>query len=73
MVEAAQDPANNRRRVSGTKGREIDSVNFHDCAPETIARLDALYLESLGLPAATLLPQLRALRGDSDWRLGMGG
>ena len=75
LIAAASDPANNRRRVSGTRGREIDSVNFHDCAPQTIARLDALYLESLtldgaNLPVAALIPQLRALRSDSDWRLG---
>ena len=40
-------------------------------------RLDALYLESLtqdgaNLPVAALMPQLRALRSDSDWRLGAG-
>ena len=76
LIAAAQDPANTTRRVSGTRGREIDSVNFHDCAPETVARLDELYLESLNtggakLPVAALLPQLRALRSDSDWRLGV--
>lgn len=72
LITAAQDPANVIRRVSGTKGREIDSVNLHAIAPQTIARLDALYLESLGLPPDALMPQLRALRGDSDWRLGVG-
>ena len=51
-------------------------MNFHDCAPETVARLDELYLESLNmdganLPIAALLRQLRALRSDSDWRLGV--
>ena len=76
LIAAAQDPANTTRRVSGTRGREIDSVNFHDCAPETVARLDELYLESLNmdgakLPVDALLPQLRALRSDSDWRLGV--
>jgi len=76
LIAAAQDPANTTRRVSGTRGREIDSVNFHDCAPQTVARLDELYLESLNtdgakLPVAALLPQLRALRSDSDWRLGV--
>ena len=51
-------------------------MNFHDCAPETVARLDELYLESLNmdgakLPVDALTRQLRALRSDSDRRLGV--
>ena len=67
---AAIKPANIKPLTTGTRGKVQDSLNFHECAPEVIAALDALYLDALALPRQPLLPQLHTLRRDSAWRLG---
>ena len=56
--------------TTGTKSTKQDSLNFHECVPETIAAIDALYLDALGLPQKGLLEQLHTMRSDSSWRLG---
>ncbi len=66
---AAINPANISAIVTGTKSKTQDSLNFHDCAPEVIAELDALYLDALCQPRAAL-SQLHTLRSNSTWRLG---
>ena len=66
---AAVNPANIRPLTTGTLGSVQDSLNFHECAPETIAELDRLYLEALTQPRATL-SQLHRLRSNVTWRLG---
>ena len=67
---AAITPNNITRIKTGTKGSVQDSLNFHECAAETIAKIDKLYLEALGLSPKPLMEQLRTLRGPSTWRLG---
>ena len=69
-LRAAIKPANIKPLTTGTRGKVQDSLNFHECAPEVIAQLDALYLDALALPRQPLLPQLHTLRRDSSWRLG---
>ena len=54
---------------SGTLGNTFENINFYRACPETIRRLDELYLTALGLPPEPLLGQLRALRSSSNWRL----
>ena len=66
---AAINPENIRPLTTGTLGSVQDSLNFHECAPETIAELDRLYLEALTQPPATLT-QLHRLRSNVTWRLG---
>ena len=56
--------------TTGTKSKLQDSMSFHDYVPETIAEIDALYLDALGLPHQHILEQLHAMRSDSNWRLG---
>ena len=56
--------------TTGTNSTKQDSLNFHECVPETIAKIDALYLDALGLPQQELMEQLHALRSDSSWQLG---
>ena len=67
---AAIIPNNITRIRTGTRGAVQDSLNFHECAGETIAEIDKLYLEALGLNSKSLLQQLHTLRGSSTWRLG---
>jgi len=67
---AAITPDNITRIRTGTRGAVQDSLNLHDCAEETIAKIDKLYLEALGLNPKPLLEQLHTLRGPSTWRLG---
>ena len=55
--------------VSGTAGRTFENVNFHKACPAAVARIDRLYLAALNVPQDPLLPQLRAMRSNSNWRL----
>ena len=71
LIEAIH-PDNITRRKTGTGGAVQDSLNFHECAAETIAEIDRFYLEALGLNPEPLLEQLHTLRSNSTWRLGMG-
>ena len=66
---AAIKPANIKPLTTGARGKVQDSLNFHECAPDVIAQLDALYLDALAQPRQPLLPQLHTLRRDSAWRL----
>ena len=66
----AISPANVDAVTTGLNSTVQDSLNFHDCASDTIAELDELYVEALGLPQHPLLEQLRTLRSPSNWRLG---
>ena len=54
---------------SGTLGNTFENINFYRACPETVRRLDELYLTALGLPPEPLLRQLRALRSGSNWRV----
>lgn len=66
---AAINSSNIQTIITGTKSKTQDSLNFHECVPDVIAELDALYLIALTQPLS-VLPQLRALRGNTTWRLG---
>ena len=61
------DDSNIEWRTSGTKKSRHQSLNFHNCAPDTIEEIDTLYLTSLGLPEEPLLTNLRKLRSNSNW------
>jgi len=67
---AAVNPQNIRPLTTGTLSSVQDSLNFHECAPAAIAELDALYLDALAQPRATLT-QLHALRSNVTWKLGV--
>ena len=68
LIEEIRD-SNIIWRTSGTRGTRHQSLDFHECAPDTIAEIDRLYLMTLGLPSEPLLPQMRTLRSNSTWRL----
>ena len=68
----AVTPKNIVAITTGIKKTRHESLNFHDCEPDTIAEIDELYLSALGLPREPLLTQLRELRIGSTWRVGMG-
>ncbi len=51
---------------AGTRWKNAD---FFSGAPDIIAELDKLQIDSLGLPRAPLLDQLRVMRSSSSWRL----
>ena len=70
LLTEAIAPENITEITTGTNSTKQDSLNFHECVPETIAEIDALYLDSLGLPKKELLEQLHTMRSDSSWRLG---
>ena len=60
---------------SGTKGTQLQSLNFHDCEPDTIAEIDELYVDGLKLKGRKLNPQplldqLHTLRTNSNWQIG---
>ena len=65
----AINPSNISAITTGTKSKTQDLLNFHECAPAFIADLDTLYLTALNQPQS-VLPQLRALRSNTTWRLG---
>lgn len=62
--------SNIKGHISGTKGSRTENVNFYECAEETVAEIDRLYLEALGLSPEPLLTQLRTLRSNSTWKVG---
>ena len=51
---------------AGTQWRNVD---FFSGAPEPVAEIDRLQIESLGLPFAPLIDHLRVMRSSSSWRL----
>ena len=65
----AVNPQNVQVNPSGTRGREFENVNFYEACPETIARIDELYLDALGLLDDALLAQLRKVRSSSNWQM----
>ncbi len=67
LVEEIRD-SNIIWRISGTHGSKHQSLDFHKCAPDTIAEIDRLYLITLGLPIEPLMTQMRTLRSNSTWR-----
>ena len=67
----AINPINIETNVTGTNSIEQDSLNFYECAADTIESIDKLYLKSLGMEEEPLLTQLRIFRSDSTWRLGL--
>lgn len=56
--------------TTGKNSTRQDSLDFHECAPEIIRKIDDLYLDALGLPQGELLQQLHTMRSDSSWQLG---
>ena len=70
LIEAIK-PENIERKITGTNSIKQDSLNFHECASDVIESIDKLFLKSLGLEEDPLLGQLRTLRNDSTWRLGV--
>ena len=66
LIDAIQ-PDNIEQRITGKNRKRQDSLNFHECAADTIAEIDALYLAGMGLPPEPLLSQLRKLRTNSTW------
>ena len=63
-------PENIGEITTGTNSTKQDSLNFHECVPDVIAQIDALYLDALGLPPNELMDQMQTLRSDSSWHLG---
>ena len=51
---------------AGTQWRNVD---FFSGAPEPVAEIDRLQIESLGLPFEPLIDHLRVMRSSSSWRL----
>lgn len=51
---------------AGTLWRNVD---FFTGEPDLIERLDWLHIESLGLNPGLLLPDIRAVRSNSNWRI----
>lgn len=62
-------PEHIRKIITGVNRKRQDSLSFHECAPDTIAEIDKLYLEGLELNQEPLLSQLRTLRSSSTWSL----
>ena len=61
-------PENIDVQTSGTRGRVIQNVNFHNACPDIVRHCDELYLSALdGLQDATLA-HLRVMRSNSNWR-----
>ena len=56
-------------RKSGTKGKRHESLNFHECVPHIINKIDTLYLTSLDLSIEPLLTQIRTLRSNRNWQI----
>ena len=54
---------------SGTQSTEHQSLNFHDCVPHLINKIDRLYLTSLELSIEPLLTQIRTLRSNRNWQI----
>ena len=67
----AINPDNIETNITGVNSIEQDSLNFYECAAGTIELIDNLYVKSLGLEEEPLLSQLRILRSESTWRLGV--
>ena len=70
LIEAIR-PENIESNITGTNSIEQDSLNFHECAVGVIESIDKLFLKSLELKEEPLLSQLRTIRKDSTWRLGI--
>ena len=68
MIEAIT-PDNIVVNRSGTLGNTFENINLYWACPETVRRLDELYLMALGLPPEPLLGQLCTLRSGSNWWL----
>ena len=64
-------PENITEITTGKNSTKQDSLNFPECVPEIVAKIDALYLDALGLPQKELLEQLHVMRSNSSWRLGI--
>ena len=62
-------PDNTKIQTSGTKSTRHQNIDFHQCAPETIAEIDELYLTGLNLTPQPLLNQLRTLRTNTTWQI----
>ena len=69
LIEAVAEE-NIKVITTGTKSSPLESMSFHDFVPETIAEIDALYLDALALPKQPILKQLHTMRSDSNWSLG---
>ena len=54
---------------SGANGGEFENVNFYESCPDTIERIDQLYLGALGMEVEPLLSQLHRIRSSSNWRI----
>lgn len=67
---AAITPDNIRTLTSGTRSTRHQSIDFHQCAPDTIAEIDELYITGLNLTLQPLLDQLRTLRTNTTWQIG---
>ena len=68
MIDAIK-PENIELNTTGTAGRVVQNINFHDICPDLIEQADELYLDGLGLMDDALLAQLREFRSSSNWRL----
>ena len=64
-------PDNIKLSQSGTQGNKFENVNFHETCPNIVEEIDALFLTSLGLPLDPLLDELRVVRSDNSWRVGL--
>ena len=70
LLVDAITPGNVTTITTGKNSKQQDSLNFHECVPQTIAKIDSLYLDALGFPQKELLEQLHAMRSDSSWQVG---
>lgn len=66
---AAITPDNTKIQTSGIKSTQTSNIDFHQCAPESIAEIDELYLTGLNLNPQPLLNQLRILRTNTTWQI----
>lgn len=64
-------PENITKSISGTKGKTVYNINFHEVAPELIEQADKLYLKPLNIDETEIdlmLDELYKLRSNSNWR-----
>lgn len=59
------------KSISGTKGKTVYNINFHEVTPQLIEQADKLYLKALNIGEAEIdltIDELYKLRSNSNWR-----
>ena len=71
LQKLLDSPDNITESKSGSKGKLIYNINFHEVDPNLIEQTDRLYLKALKIESAeadSMLEELRKLRSNSNWR-----